>query len=140
MEGTIINNASTTVQVYMVHLANSQPPTTTLEGYQSGQLSTVGNISTADVDIFGSGDYVYCAIWEIDTFAGPPNSWLLYSKTDGSIKHYKYSKYSATVSGDHNTGWIITLTNGPNTSQWILLIGLILLIVLISSGVIIFFI
>ena len=134
MEGTIINKATQTVQVYMEHTTSVKNSSPNLKDYKSGQLTNVSSMSSADIGISGDGDYVYCAIWKIDTITGNPDTWLVYTKENGTIKASHFKSFMVQISGSENTGWIITISNRSGSSNQIY-IALIVFVLLFLVGI-----
>ena len=139
MDGTITNSSQTNIQLYAIRTKDSSGKThPNLKDLSTGLVPVVGAGNSSDVLLSGEGDYIYCGLWNAKTNVGQPDSWIIFSLTNKVVQS-DYNEYAMSVSGITDTGFIITVTDGPGKRSpsstsgiWIILIVLLVLLVVIG--------
>jgi len=158
MEGTIINNARTNVQVYTERTSDpSGKDQPSLRKLPQGQVPVVGAGSSADVYLYTEGDYIYCGLWKAEASFGPPDSWVIFSTADAKVVKFYFNQYDMSVTKDTDGGFTITVTDGSgNTSSgaqhqspptvnstggsgWLVILIVMLLLLVVGIGIGVFF-
>ena len=134
MVATIINNSDKNLQAYMAFTGkNKENPR--LNNFQYGQITGVGAQNAADINIIGEGEYIYAAMWKISD-DGLPDSWLLYDKTTNEIVNKNFNTFKGGISGNNQTGWVLTVASESNTSKLIIYISIAIIVLFLLLGLI----
>ena len=148
MDGTVINNTNShTIQVHMTYTDKTGDLAPDIKTLQGNQVSVAGQMSPADVLVSGAGKNMYVGVWGDDVRKGSPNSWVVFSTTNGQMLGHQFNDYALQISGEKSSGWVLTVDSavgmspapGGGSSWLVILVVALLILIMIGIGVGVYF-
>jgi hypothetical protein len=137
MVSGVINNTTNAVKIYTICTNNKDtidlPYLEDMSNEQFNNTIVIGEGSSADAILekcTTTSKYLLLCIWKSTFNTGKPNSWLLYDFNDRSIVKTFINNYTATLGGNFNAGYIITIRASPGGNIWLYIIALFILAVI----------